>query len=126
MHLVYPLALGSLLFSIGIYGVLARRNAVLVLMSIEIMLNAVNINFVAFNAWLQDPLLQGQIFALFVITVAAAEVGVGLAIVLLIFRNRESIDIDSMHELGESAAPRRTIAPTPDPTGTEPQLEHRG
>lgn len=124
MHLVYPLALGALLFSIGMYGVLARRNAVLVLMSIEIMLNAVNINFVAFNAWLQDSLLQGQIFALFVITVAAAEVGVGLAIVLLIFRNRESIDIDSLHELGDSAAPRRALAPTrPD---AEPQLEHRG
>lgn len=125
MHLVYPLALGSLLFSIGMYGVLARRNAVLVLMSIEIMLNAVNINFVAFNAYLQDTLLQGQIFALFVITVAAAEVGVGLAIVLLIFRNRESIDIDSMHELGDSAEPaHRTLTATrPD---AEPQLEHRG
>lgn len=125
MHLVYPLALGALLFSIGMYGVLARRNAVLVLMSIEIMLNAVNINFVAFNAWLQDSLLQGQIFALFVITVAAAEVGVGLAIVLLIFRNRESIDIDGMQELGESAGPRRTVA-APMAAGTEPQLEHRG
>lgn len=124
MHLVYPLALASLLFSIGMYGVLARRNAVLVLMSIEIMLNAVNINFVAFNAYLQDNLLQGQIFALFVITVAAAEVGVGLAIVLLIFRNREAIDIDSMQELGDSAAPRRALtATTPD---AEPQLEHRG
>ncbi len=125
MHLVYPLALGALLFSIGIYGVLARRNAVLVLMSIEIMLNAVNINFVAFNAYLQDTLLQGQIFALFVITVAAAEVGVGLAIVLLIFRNRESIDIDAMQELGDSAVPRRTLAATTT-AGTEPQLEHRG
>ncbi|MEP7055948.1 MAG: NADH-quinone oxidoreductase subunit NuoK [Actinomycetota bacterium] len=124
MHLVYPLALASLLFSIGMYGVLARRNAVLVLMSIEIMLNAVNINFVAFNAYWQDNLLQGQIFALFVITVAAAEVGVGLAIVLLIFRNRESIDIDALHELGDSAAPPRALTTTrPD---AEPQLEHRG
>lgn len=124
MHLAYPLALGSLLFSIGMYGVLARRNAVLILMSIEIMLNAVNINFVAFNAYLQDPLLQGQIFALFVITVAAAEVGVGLAIVLLIFRNRESIDIDSLHELGDSVAPRHAVSATrPD---AEPALEHRG
>ena len=124
MHLVYPLALGALLFSIGIYGVLARRNAVLVLMSIEIMLNAVNINFVAFNAWLQDTLLQGQIFSLFVIAVAAAEVGVGLAIVLLIYRNRESINIDSMQELGDSAVSQRTVMTTrPD---AEPQLEHRG
>ena len=125
MHLVYPLALGALLFSIGIYGVLARRNAVLVLMSIEIMLNAVNINFVAFNAWLQDTLLQGQIFALFVITVAAAEVGVGLAIVLLIFRNRETIDIDSMQELGDSAAPSRRPLTT-SLAEPEAQLEHRG
>ncbi|MCA1824924.1 MAG: NADH-quinone oxidoreductase subunit NuoK, partial [Frankia sp.] len=88
MHLVYPLVLAALLFVIGIYGVLARRNAVLVLMSIELMLNAVNVNLVAFNAWLHDTIAAGQIFALFVITVAAAEVGVGLAIVLLIFRNR--------------------------------------
>jgi NADH-quinone oxidoreductase subunit K len=124
MHLVYPLALSSLLFSIGMYGVLARRNAVLILMSIEIMLNAVNINFVAFNAYLQDTLLQGQIFALFVITVAAAEVGVGLAIVLLIFRNRETIAIDDMQELGDSAQARRPVrAVSPGP---ERELEHRG
>jgi NADH-quinone oxidoreductase subunit K len=101
MHLVYPVALAALLFSIGIYGVLARRNAVLILMSIEIMLNAVNINLVAFDAWLRDPLMGGQIFALFVITVAAAEVGVGLAIVLLIFRNRETVDLDSLRELSD-------------------------
>jgi NADH-quinone oxidoreductase subunit K len=107
MHLVYPVALSALLFSVGIYGVLARRNAVLILMSIEIMLNAVNINLVAFDAWLRDPLMGGQIFALFVITVAAAEVGVGLAIVLLIFRNRETIDLDSLRELSD-VAPRRT------------------
>jgi NADH-quinone oxidoreductase subunit K len=123
MHLVYPLALGAVLFSIGMYGVLARRNAVLVLMSIEIMLNAVNINFVAFNAYLQDTLLQGQIFALFVITVAAAEVGVGLAIVLLIFRNRETIAIDDMQELGDSAPARRPVRVTPGPERT---LERRG
>ena len=101
MHLVYPVVLSALLFSIGIYGVLARRNAVLILMSIEIMLNAVNINLIAFDAWLRDPLMGGQMFALFVITVAAAEVGVGLAIVLLIFRNRENIDLDSMRELSD-------------------------
>jgi NADH-quinone oxidoreductase subunit K len=104
MHLVYPVALSALLFSIGIYGVLARRNAVLILMSIEIMLNAVNINLVAFDAWLRDPLMGGQIFALFVITVAAAEVGVGLAIVLLIFRNRETVDLDSLRELSDTPA----------------------
>jgi NADH-quinone oxidoreductase subunit K len=107
VHLVYPAALSALLFSVGIYGVLARRNAVLILMSIEIMLNAVNINLIAFDAWLRDPVMGGQIFALFVITVAAAEVGVGLAIVLLIFRNRETVDIDTLRELGDTQ-PTRT------------------
>lgn len=109
MHLVYPTVLASLLFAIGVYGVLARRNAVLVLMSIEIMLNAVNINLIAFNAWLQDTLLAGQVFALFIIAVAAAEVGVGLAIVLMIYRTHESVDIDSLTELGDAqGAPRGT------------------
>jgi len=109
VHLVYPTVLASLLFAIGVYGVLARRNAVLVLMSIEIMLNAVNINLIAFNAWLQDTLLAGQVFALFIIAVAAAEVGVGLAIVLMIYRTHESVDIDSLTELGDAqGAPRGT------------------
>jgi NADH-quinone oxidoreductase subunit K len=76
--------------------VLARRNAVMVLMSIELMLNAVNVNLVAFNAYLRDQLVSGQVFALFVIAVAAAEVGIGLAIVLLIFRNRETVNIDEV------------------------------
>ena len=110
MHLVYPTVLAALLFAIGVYGVLARRNAVLVLMSIEIMLNAVNINLIAFNAWLQDTLLAGQVFALFVIAVAAAEVGVGLAIVLMIYRTKESVDIDTLNELGESVSPERSAA----------------
>jgi NADH:ubiquinone oxidoreductase subunit K len=79
-----------------VYGVLARRNAVMVLMSIELMLNAVNVNLVAFNAYLRDQLVSGQVFALFVIAVAAAEVGIGLAIVLLIFRNRETVNIDEV------------------------------
>lgn len=96
MNLAWPLTLGALLFSIGVYGVLARRNAVLVLMSIELMLNAVNVNLVAFNAWIQDALNVGQVFALFVIAIAAAEVGIGLAIVLLIFRNRETINVDEV------------------------------
>jgi NADH-quinone oxidoreductase subunit K len=96
VNLALVLTLGALLFSIGIYGVLARRNAVLVLMSIELMLNAVNINLVAFGAWFQDKLAVGQIFALFVIAVAAAEVGIGLAIVLTIFRNRETINLDEV------------------------------
>jgi len=94
MPLHYFLVLSALLFSIGIYGVLARQNAVLILLSIELMLNAVNINLLAFSAMLQDA--AGQVFALFVIAVAAAEVGVGLAIVILIFRNRATVDVDEM------------------------------
>src|SRR6266568_2023371 len=88
------LLLGSVLFSIGVYGVLARRNGVMVLMSIELILNAVNINLVAFGAMQHSPI--GAVFALFVITVAAAEVGVGLAMVLLLYRNRSSIDLDEV------------------------------
>ncbi len=88
------LLLGAVLFCIGVYGVLARRNAVMVLMSIELILNAVNINLVAFGAMNGD--LGGQVFALFVIAVAAAEVGVGLAIILLIYRNRASVDLEEL------------------------------
>jgi NADH:ubiquinone oxidoreductase subunit K len=96
MPISYFLVLSALLFSIGIYGVLARQNAVLILLSIELMLNAVNINLVAFSSMLQDAGLDGQVFALFVIAVAAAEVGIGLAIVILMFRNRQSVDVDEM------------------------------
>ena len=88
------LLLGAALFAIGVYGVLARRNGVMVLMSIELILNAVNVNLVAFGALHGD--VVGQVFALFVITIAAAEVGVGLAIVLLLYRNRASIDLDEV------------------------------
>ena len=96
MSPVGPLILATFLFCVGIYGIIARRNAVLVLMSVELMLNAVNINLIAFQDLLfpGDPAATGQVFALFVIAVAAAEVGVGLAIVLNMFRNRASIDID--------------------------------
>ena len=96
MPISFFLILSALLFSIGIYGVLARRHAVLVLLSIELMLNAVNINLVAFSALLERSGIPGQIFALFIIAVAAAEVGVGLAIVILIYRNRQSVEIDDM------------------------------
>lgn len=96
MPIQWVLLLSCFLFSVGIYGVLARRNAVIVLMSIELMLNAVNINLVAFNAMLREIHLLGQIFALFVITVAAAELGVGLAIVILIYRNRTTVSIDEV------------------------------
>ena len=88
------LILSAFLFCTGIYGVLARRNGVLVLMSVELMLNAVNINLVAFSARLSDA--AGQVFALFVIAIAAAEVGVGLAIVLLIYRNRVGVNLDEI------------------------------
>ncbi len=96
MSLAWVLTLGAFLFSVGVYGVLARKNAVLVLMSIELMLNSVNIMLIAFNAWFKDTAAVGQIFALFIITVAAAEVGVGLAIVLLVFRNRKTINVDEV------------------------------
>jgi NAD(P)H-quinone oxidoreductase subunit 4L len=91
------LILAAVLFCIGVYGVLARRNGVLVLMSVELMLNAVNLNLIAFSAYLHE--VTGQVFALFVITIAAAEVGVGLAIVLLIYRNLRSPDLDQVDQL---------------------------
>lgn len=91
------LLLAAILFCIGVYGVLTRRNGVMVLMSIELILNAVNINLVAFGTYLSDA--SGQAFALFIIAVAAAEVGVGLAIVLMLYRNRRSIDVDSVDDM---------------------------
>jgi NADH:ubiquinone oxidoreductase subunit K len=97
IRLPFLLIFAAVLFSAGVYGVLARRNAVLVLMSIELMLNAVNVNLVAFSASLHQ--LTGQVFALFVITVAAAEIGIGLAIVILIYRNRETINVDEINLL---------------------------
>jgi len=90
------LLLGAALFALGVYGVLTRRNAVLVLLSVELMLAAVNINFVVFDRFVADELAGGQIFALFLIAVAAAEVGIGLAIILLIFRNRRSANVDEL------------------------------
>jgi NADH:ubiquinone oxidoreductase subunit K len=99
IRLTFPLLFSAVLFAIGVYGVLARRNGVLVLMSIELMLNAVNVNLVAFNQFLTDQAFTGQIFTLFVITVAAAEVGIGLAIVILIYRNRETINVDEVNLL---------------------------
>ena len=91
------LLLSAVLFCAGVYGVLAKRNAVIVLMSIELIHNAVNINLVAFGA--HNGTVAGAVFALFVIAVAAAEVGVGLAIVLLIYRNRRSVDLDEVAQM---------------------------
>ena len=96
------LLLGAVLFCIGVYGVVARKNAVLVLMSIELMLNSVNINLLAFslmNAQDGQPLVAGHVFALFIIAIAAAEVGVGLALVLLVYRNRRSISLDELSQM---------------------------
>ena len=91
------LILAAAMFALGVYGLLVRRNIVLVLLSVELMLGAVNINFVAFEAMLNTPEALGQVFAIFVITIAAAEVGIGLAIVLLIFRNRRSANVDDLN-----------------------------
>ncbi|MEV3928755.1 MULTISPECIES: NADH-quinone oxidoreductase subunit NuoK [unclassified Streptomyces] len=102
MHLAYPAVLAVLLFCTGLYGVLARRNAILVLMSVELMLNAVNLNLVAFDVWLRDALHAGQALTLFTIAVAAAEIGIGLAIVLAVYRNRGSSDIDRLRDTAET------------------------
>jgi NADH-quinone oxidoreductase subunit J len=91
------LILAALLFSLGVYGLLVRRNAVMVLLAVELMLNAVNINLIAFESLLQTELAVGQVFSIFVITVAAAEVGIGLAIILMIFRNRSSANVDDFN-----------------------------
>lgn len=88
------LVVAALLFSMGVYGLLVRRNTVMILLAVELMLNAVNINLVAFEAYLRTAGAIGQVFSLFVITVAAAEVGIGLAIVLMIFRNRQTANVD--------------------------------
>src|SRR6188472_454790 len=101
MHLAYPAVLSALLFCTGLYGVLARRNAILVLMSVELMLNAVNLNLVAFDVWLRDTLHAGQALTLFTIAIAAAEIGIGLAIVLLVHRNRGTADVDKLRDLAD-------------------------
>jgi NADH:ubiquinone oxidoreductase subunit K len=90
--LEHYLILSAVLFSIGLYGALAKRNAVIILMCIEIMLNAVNIAMVAFSRFVVPPLLTGQVFAIFIMVVAAAEAAVGLAIIIAIYRNRETIE----------------------------------
>jgi NADH:ubiquinone oxidoreductase subunit K len=88
------LVLSAIVFALGVYGVLARRNAVLVLMGVELMLNAVSLNFVAFAAYLDPDKITGAVFAVFIITVAAAEVGLALAIVIRLFRSRGTSNVD--------------------------------
>lgn len=96
MTIIQFLVVSAALFSFGLYGVITRRNAVLVLASVELMLAAVNINFVAFDVYLQDAIHAGQIFSLFIIALAAAEVGIGIAIILMIYRNRQSANVDEL------------------------------
>jgi NADH:ubiquinone oxidoreductase subunit K len=93
------LVLSGILFSIGVFGVLSRRNAVIILMSVELMLNAVSINLVAFAVYTAPSLFVGIIFAIFVITIAAAEVGLALGIVLRVFRNRGTANVDEIDVL---------------------------
>ncbi|MDB4866879.1 MAG: nuoK [Cohnella sp.] len=93
------LTLAAVLFCIGLYGVITKRNAIIVLLSIELMLNAVNLNLVAFSKYGVHPSLTGQIFSLFTMTVAAAEAAVGVAILVAIYRNRASVNVDEFDEL---------------------------
>lgn len=158
IHLVGPVVLAAALAGIGVYGLLARRNAVLVLIGAELLLNAVNVLLVAADALpsgglaalrttsqaapieVTDPLLSGQVMTIFVITIAAAEIGLALAIVLLLFRSRATADLSEVRELGEASPtytetpgagqwPQRTAAApaVPDgpavPNGTEPAGE---
>jgi NADH-quinone oxidoreductase subunit K len=138
IHLIGPAVLASALAGIGVYGLLARRNAVLVLIGAELLLNAANVLLITASALppgglaaipapgespppeLTDPLLSGQVMAIFVITIAAAEIGVALAIVLLLFRARGTADLTSVQELGESAT---TYTENPDGYPDDPRAE---
>ncbi len=97
--LTHYLVLSAVLFCIGLFGAFTRRNAVIILMCIELMLNAVNITLVAFSSYVVPQMLTGQVFAIFVMVVAAAEVAVGVAIVLAIYRHFKDIDIDNINLL---------------------------
>ncbi|MFE2010888.1 NADH-quinone oxidoreductase subunit NuoK [Streptomyces sp. NPDC059491] len=117
MHLAYPAVLAALLFCVGLYGVLARRNAILVLMSVELMLNAVNLNLVAFDVWLRDTLHAGQALTLFTIAIAAAEIGIGLAIVLMVHRNKGTSDVDRLRDTTERPGAPDDAPADETPTG---------
>ena len=95
--LSYYLTLGAVLFGIGIVGVLIRKNIIIILLSIELMLNATNINFVAFSHYLQD--VTGQVFVFFVMTVAAAEVAIGLAIIIALYRKKASVNVEEINKM---------------------------
>jgi NADH-quinone oxidoreductase subunit K len=109
MHLSIALVVSAVLFGLGVYGVLARRNAVALLMAVELMLNAANLDLIAFDAWFKDQLHAGQTFALFVVVIAAAEVGIGLAIVLSLFRLRDSVAVDEATDLADRDPAARTL-----------------
>jgi NADH:ubiquinone oxidoreductase subunit K len=94
--LTWYLVVAAILFSIGVFGVLARRNAIAILMGVELMLNAVNINLVAFWRYLQPDKMVGQAFAAFVFVVAAAETAVGLALIISVYRNRSTVDVENV------------------------------
>jgi NADH-quinone oxidoreductase subunit K len=115
MYLAPPLLLSALLVGAGLYGILARRNAVLVLIGVELVLNAANLLLVTFDAAYADRLHGGQVLTLFVITVAAAEIGVALAVVLLLFRRRGDVDLRAARDLAE-----RLDAPEPAAEPTQP------
>lgn len=93
------LTLAAVLFCIGLYGVLTKRNAIIVLLSIELMLNAVNLNLIAFSKYGVNPSLTGQIFSLFTITVAAAEAAIGIAVLIVLYRGRATVNVDEFDEL---------------------------
>jgi len=99
LGLEHYLILSAVLFCIGLFGVLTQRNVIKVIMCLEIMLNAVNITLIAFSQYITPTALSGQIFALFVMVVAAAEVAVGIAIIFSIYRNRETVDIENFNIL---------------------------
>jgi NAD(P)H-quinone oxidoreductase subunit 4L len=99
MQLQYFLILAAALFCIGVYGLINSRNAVRVLMSVELMLNAVNLNLMAFSNYLDPQTIKGQVFTVFVIAIAAAEAAIGLAIVLAIYRNRDTVDMEQFNLL---------------------------
>lgn len=105
MHLSLAVAVSALLFGLGVYGVLARRNVIAILIAVELMLAAASLDLVAFDAYFRDLTHSGQIMVLFIVVIAAAEVGVGFAIVLNVFRLRETVAVDALTEMGESAPP---------------------
>lgn len=113
MHLSLAVVVSALLFGLGVYGVLARRNVIALLIAVELMLAAASLDLVAFDAFFRDRTHSGQITVLFIGVIAAAEVGVGFAIVLNVFRLRETVAVDALTEMGESAPP----------PGTEPAAE---